>query len=115
MYQNYITKGKLNAYQVFTYRTKDGEAYYKFSYHQTDNGYEIDIHEQPSYGKRSSNLVTSHRLTSKRDTEYQICVSLEYYPQNLEDAQKLSMEWAELTHAYIKTGITIDRQIEMRN
>ena len=115
MYQNYITKGMLNTYQMFTYRTKDGEAYYKFSYHQTDYGYEIDIHQQPSYQTRNKDLITTHRLPSNRDAEYSICVTLEYYPQNLEDAQKLSMEWAELTHTYIKTGITIDRQIEMRN
>ena len=101
-------------YQVYTYCTKDGLAYFKFSYHKIPQGFEVDIHSQPSYKGRKEKLTVSHRLPSPRDTEFKICVYDGFEPQTLEYAKHLSTEWAEFTHVYIKTGTTIDRQLEIK-
>jgi hypothetical protein len=101
-------------YQVYRYRTKDGLAYFKFSYHKIPEGYEVDIHVQPSYEGKSERLTITHRLPSSRDTKYCICVNQGFEPKTLEYAKHLSTEWAEFTHVYIKTGTTIDRQIEIK-
>jgi len=101
------------SYQIFTYRTKDGVAYFKFSYHWVENGYEIDLHEQPHYEGRSEDCHTSHRLNSPRDTVYMICIVESAKPKTLEAAQNLSKAYAEYTWEYIKSGITIDAQINI--
>lgn len=102
-------------YQTHTYRTKDGEAFFVFSFHLTNNGYEIDIHRQPSYGTRNDGSHTAHWLFSRRDADRKICVSADRYPQTIEDAKKLCIGWAELTWEYIKTGISLDAQIAMNH
>ncbi|UOY05010.1 hypothetical protein L0P88_13720 [Muricauda sp. SCSIO 64092] len=102
-------------YQVFTYRTEDGDAYFKFSYHWVGNGYEIDIHEQPSYGGRNADSETAHWLISRRDANRKICIKRNALPKTLEDAKKFSMAFAELTWEYIKTGVSIDSQVAMNH
>jgi len=102
-------------YQVYTYRTNDGVAYFKFSYHWTNNGYEIDIHQQPSYEDRISDCHTIHRLSSSREAPYKICVNTKAYPKTLEAAQKFSMAFAEYTWEYIKTDVSIDTQISIQS
>ncbi|WP_396602070.1 hypothetical protein [Algibacter sp. R77976] len=103
-----------NTYQIYTYRTKDGVAYFKFSYHFIDDGYEIDIHQQPSYENRSSGCHTIHRLLSSRDAPYQICINRSSRPKTLKSAQEFSMAFAEYTWEYIKTGVSIDTQISLQ-
>ncbi|MEM7085233.1 MAG: hypothetical protein AAF489_03575 [Bacteroidota bacterium] len=102
-------------YQVFTYRTEDGEAVFKFSYHLVRNRYEIDIHKQPNYRSRKGGSYVAHWLLSPRDAERKICVSTSHSPKTLEDAQELSKAWAELTWEYIKTGISIDTQVAINH
>lgn len=97
------------------YKTKDGKAYFFFRYVSTRYGYEIDIMSQPSYRGRYSDAMTVHKLPSSRpDCYHIICVSGYHMPQTEEDAKRLSMDWAELTWNYIKTGETIDQQIAKR-
>jgi len=100
------------SYTPATYRTRDGSAYYKFRYVDIGGKYEIDILSQPLYGSRDSSLHASHRLSSSRGG-YKICISVGHEPRTLEKAKKISMEWAELTHTYIRTGRTIDLQVAM--
>jgi hypothetical protein len=97
-----------------TYRTKDGLSYYKFQYHKVEDYYEIDILEQPSYGSRNSSMSVAHWLNSARGGK-KICITSGKEPKSLEAAKNISMEWAELTNTYIKTGKTIDDQIASRN
>jgi hypothetical protein len=99
-------------YSPATYRTKDGNAVYKFRF--VDLGrekYAIDIISQPSYESRSSGNAVSHRLPSKRGGN-KICLSTGFEPTTLDSAKKICMEWAELTHTYIKTGKSIDKQVK---
>ena len=108
------SQGKKLPYTVYTYRTKDGVAYFKFSYHWVAGHYEIDIHEFPSYESRKSDSVTCHWLPSIRKASRKICIYANKAPKTLEDAQKFSMAWAELTWTYITTGVKIDTQINLR-
>jgi len=103
-----------SAYRVYTYRTKDGAAYFKFSYHLVDGGYEIDIHQKPSYEGRSSDCHHVHLLSSSRDATHKICIVKSAAPKTLEDAKNFSMTFAELTWEYIKTGVSIDTQISIQ-
>lgn len=98
------------SYTPATYRTRDGSAFYKFRYVDIGGKYEIDILSQSLYGSRDSSLHASHRLPSSRGG-YKICISVGHEPRTLEKAKKISMEWAELTHTYIRTGRTIDSQV----
>jgi len=110
-----MENSKIQPYQVYTYRTKDGDAYFQFSYHETADGFEIDIHSNPDYRENDSGSHTAHWLPSSREADRMICIKREFYPKTLKDAQDFSMAWAELTWTYIKTGISLDRQIEMQN
>jgi len=97
-----------------TYRTKDGSAYYKFNYVDNDGKIEIDILEQPSYGSRETSAHKTHRLPSARSGQ-KICISAGSEPTTLEGAKNISMQWAELTHIYIKTGKNIDDQVSQNS
>lgn len=97
------------------YRTKDGKKNFVFRYVNVGWCYEIDIISQPSYGFRSEDPSVIHRLYSDRsDCRYVICVNSHAAPRTLEAAMRLSMDWAELTWYYIKTGVTIDKQLSRR-
>ena len=103
-------------YQTYKYRTKDGVAFFSFSYAWVGNLYEIDIHTYPSYEGRICDSHTAHWLPSySRKAARKICVYESKAPKTLQDAQKLSMSWAELTWEYIKTGVTIDAQINLQH
>lgn len=93
-----------------TYRTKDGNAFYKFNYVDIGGKFEIDILEQPSYESRESSANKTHRLPSGRNGQ-KICISAGSEPTTLDAAKNISMQWAELTHNYIKTGKNIDDQV----
>ncbi|PKP35430.1 MAG: hypothetical protein CVU00_02420 [Bacteroidetes bacterium HGW-Bacteroidetes-17] len=100
-------------YYPATYRTKDGTAFYKFNYVEVGNHFEVDILNQPSYGSRCSDMSVAHWLSSARGGK-KICISAGKEPTDIESAKKISIEWAELTHEYIKTGKTIDQQVSKR-
>lgn len=96
------------------YVTKDGSQFYQFDYHyqQMPGYWEVYIIKQPSYEGRNSSLEMTHRLpSSQRKAKYKICITKGLEPKDLESAQQLSMDWAELTHNYIKTGKSIDAQV----
>jgi hypothetical protein len=94
-----------------TYRTHDGEDYYKFRFVGSGGKFEIDILEQPSYRGRDERAEITHRLPSDRSGK-KICVTPGLEPTSLSAAYKLAMGWAELTNTYIKRGITIDDQVK---
>jgi len=100
-----------SSFSPATYRTKDGSAQYKFRYVDIGGKYEIDIIFQPPYESRDASSAVSHRLSSSRGGN-KICLSAGKEPTNLETAKKICMEWAELTHTYIKTGKSIDVQLK---
>jgi len=97
-------------YSPATYRTKDGTAYFKFRYVELDGVFEIDILEQPEYAGRIEDSVTSHRKLSVRGGQ-KISINDSEAPRDIQKAKKISIEWAELTHFYVKTGKTIDDQV----
>lgn len=108
-----ILAGTLHSrsYGPYTYRTKDGSAYYMYRYVQVPQGYfEIDILSQPDYGARDTRMNVIHRLPSDRGG-HKICISQGFEPTDLEKAKRISTEWAELTNVFIKTGKSIDQQV----
>ena len=107
----YLKAGTLCAsYSPATYKTKDGNALYKFNYVDIGGKFEIDILDQPSYGSRDTSAHKTHRLPSSRNGQ-KICISAGSEPTTLDGAKNISMQWAELTHTYIKTGKGIDEQV----
>lgn len=88
---------------VDTYRTKDGQDYYKFRFYPIGGYFEIDIIAMPAYGSRSADLHTTHRLPSERG-DYKICFGNPHIINDLDTARKWAASWAELTSKYIKSG-----------
>jgi len=101
-------------YSPATYRTKDGIAQYKFRYVNIGGKFEIDIIFQPSYEGKNESSSIAHRLSSARGGK-KICLSVGKEPTDIETAKKICMEWAELTHSYIKTGKSIDKQVKEKS
>lgn len=108
MKQEYITKGNLSA--VYTYRTKDGQHYYKFDYIQGETFWKVQIISQPSYQDLDASMFTTYR---EQDEDGRVLIRFNE-PQKVDTlgkAQQLSMFWAEANTSYILTGNTIDSQI----
>jgi hypothetical protein len=108
MKQEYITKGILSG--VYTYRSENGQHYYKFDYIPQDNYWLVQIISQPSYNELDSSLPITHRIQDKVG-KVLIKFREPHKVDTLPKAQTLSMFWAEATTSYILTGQTIDSQI----
>jgi hypothetical protein len=87
---------------VISYRTKDGQADYQFSFeNQSDGTWLVYIESQPSYRGRSEDAHETHRFTDGiRDY---ICWTDPIL--SFEDAKTIAATWADKTQNYIKTGI----------
>jgi len=111
-----LKAGTLRAtYSPATYRTEDGESYYKFRFVEKEDGkFDIDILELPSYKGRDENRNITHFMNSERGG-YKISICCGYEPATLAAAKKLAKGWAELTNTYIKTGVTIDKQVSQNS
>lgn len=96
---------------IYTYRTKAGDHFFQFSYHDIGGKYEIDIDMMPPFNGRSKNAHTIHVLPSPRQALHKICIHSGKEPQSFSDAQEVSKVYAELISTYIKTGVTPDRQL----
>lgn len=83
------------------YRTLDGTTDYGFSFEQQSDGtWRAYIESQPSYGSRTADAVTTHRLTD--GSRKYVCWTEPL--RSLEAAQKVAALWADKTQGYIKTG-----------
>jgi hypothetical protein len=83
------------------YRTKDGNADYKFSFEeQPDGKWRAYIEDQPSYGERATDVHSTHR--HRNGSRYYVCWTEPL--ESLEDAEKVSAMWADATQEYIKNG-----------
>lgn len=82
------------------YRTKDGQADYRFSIELRSNGYRVYILEQPSYRGRSESAWKTHRL-SHGSPKY-ICWTERIRSE--EEAKAIAANWADRTQEYIRTG-----------
>lgn len=88
------------------YRTKDGNAYFKFRFVKLPVGYyEIDIVDMPPYGIRSGAYSVTHRIPSKRGG-HKICFGDSTINRTILIARKWAAMWAEHTYRYIKTGVS---------
>ena len=85
------------------YRTNDGGGYFKFRFYPIGDYYEIDILAMPSYGSRSSDMHSTHRLPSGRGG-YKICFGDPRILRDLNTAKKWAAVWSEYTNRYIKYG-----------
>lgn len=95
------------------YRTRDGLSDYGFSFErQPDGCWRVYIVSMPSYGRRDTSSLITHRLWDSSSGRYYVCWS---QPLRSEaDARKVAALWADLTQEYIKTGRTIDEQLRSR-
>ncbi len=98
-----IPKGGWRAV-IDTYRTTDGEHFYKFRFYPIGDYFEIDILAMPSYGNRPADLHATHRLPSNRGTDYKICFGDPRIITDLNTAKQWAAQWSELTTKYIRTG-----------
>ena len=111
-----LTSGTLHSPRIYQYKTKDGRAVFTFSYEYQSGFYEIVIHDEPSFEMRDSSSHIAHWLPcDDSPIDKKICFEPGKEPKTIEKAKKISMEFAELTWRYIKTGITIDDQLIRRN
>ena len=112
-----LTAGTLHSSQVYQYKTKDGRAVFAFSYeYQPEGYYDIAIHHLPSYQGRDDGSNIAHWLSCyESPINKRICFFEGKEPTTLEKAKNISVQWAELTWNYIRTGVTIDEQIIRNN
>jgi hypothetical protein len=84
------------------YRTRDGQADYKFSFEQQANGdWRAYILSQPSYRSRATDSHSTHRLTDYHGRKY-VCWST---PISSADGLKnVVAKWSDATQDYIKYG-----------
>lgn len=113
---NSLGSGTLRSSQLYRYRTLDGRAIFTFSYEYEMGYYDIVIHDHPSYNDRDESSHVAHWLDCDLSPiDRKVCFTEGKEPKTLEKAKKISMEYAELTWAYILTGVTICEQLLRRN
>ncbi|QEG15573.1 hypothetical protein [Gimesia maris] len=85
-----------------TYRTRDGQADYRFNFEQQSNGtYRAYITSQPGYNGRASDAHTTHRNSDANGRKF-VCWTR---PLNsLSEAKAVAAQWADATQQYRKTG-----------
>ena len=88
--------------QAISYRTRDGQADYRFSFQRQGDGlFRIYILSQPSYGSRDTSMHATHRLN---DGRLYICWAGAI--RTTEQARWVAATWADSTQNYIRTGRT---------
>ena len=106
----------MNDNKVYYYKTRDGKAVFSFSYLHEFGYYTILIHSHPSYNGRDEASTIAHWLSHPSSPiDRKICFTAGKEPKSLEQAKNISMQYAELTWCYIRTGETIDSQIIRNN
>jgi hypothetical protein len=84
------------------YRTKDGQADYRFSFERQSSGeWRAYILNQPSYQGRPTDSDSTHRLTDASGRKY-VC-----WNRSIRSAESLSQVvalWCDSTQDYIKYG-----------
>lgn len=84
-----------------TYRTRDGSAHYTFRFREDSDGtWRVHILRQPSYGSRSDDAHSTHRLTDSEG--HYICWDDDI--TSVQDAKRVAALWADKTQEYIRTG-----------
>ena len=112
----FLPAGILHNSQVYKYKTKDGQAVFAFSYEYEMGYYDIIIHHLPSYNGRNDSASVAHWLSSDESPiGRKVCFYSGKEPETLEKAQSISVQYAEMTWIYIKSGISIDDQIIRNN
>ena len=87
------------------YRTESGRYEFEFNFVEQGQFVEIDIVKQPTYGSRSDDLHSTHRLPSDRGGQ-KICFGEPAAVNTLNKAYKYAASWAESTEDYIVNGTT---------
>ena len=82
-----------------TYETRLGTLF-KFGFEEENAGFIIHILEQPAYGNRADDLVSTHRLTTSNG--HRLCWTEKI--KTLKDAKNIAGVWSDLTENYILTG-----------
>ena len=99
-----LPRGGFRSHKQDTYRTRDGRALFEFQFVPKGDHIEIDILQQPDYGRRKSDLHNTHRLPSDRGG-HRICMGNPQAASDLTRARQWAAMWAEHTWKYINTGI----------
>lgn len=97
---NNARRGTTSMHRAY-YRTRDGEADYRFSFRQQSDGtWRAYVLQQPGYRGRSDGAHVTHRL---RDANgHYICWTGPL--RSLEEAKNVAAAWANRTQEYIATG-----------
>lgn len=92
----------MSSSEIQIYRTKDGQADYKFKFETMPDGTErAYILQQPSYRGRAEGAHETHRYGLDTGTPY-ICY--DPMPRSRKDSKAIAAAWSDSTQAYISTG-----------
>ena len=100
-----LSKGLLS-YELVYYPGKVREHeynYYRFRIVKLSEGYRCYIMRSPSYGKRCTDSVRTHRFGLDQIGPPYVCWSVNI--ETLRDAEAVCKIWADYTQKYIRTGI----------
>ncbi|MCW2248189.1 hypothetical protein M2352_003823 [Azospirillum fermentarium] len=87
---------------------------YRFRYVQdreTPGKVRVYVEDQPSYGDRGTAPSVIHRWPASGNAPPYICFKESCKPATFAEAQRLAHGWADKTDVYIRTGVSISRQI----
>lgn len=86
---------------VMYYRTQDGLADYGFSFEpQPDGTWRAYVERQPSYGTRSTDAHSTHRLSA--GGRKFVCWTTAFRTEA--EARAVAQRWADSTQRYIRFG-----------
>lgn len=98
----------LLGYELVYYPTRVRERednYYRFRIVRLVGGYRCYIMRSPSYGKRCTDSVRTHRFGLDQIGPPYVCWSVSI--ATVRDAEAVCKIWADYTQKYIRTGICI--------
>ncbi|MBI9017055.1 MAG: hypothetical protein JEZ07_07340 [Phycisphaerae bacterium] len=84
-----------------TYRSKNGQHYFKFRFVQNGSICNIYCDKHPGFNGKNTNPEKTHLFRSGK-----ICFYAGKEPANIQKARKLAGQWAEYMLEYRRTGIT---------
>jgi len=93
-----------NAFGRFDYTSRDLNFDFSFDIKEVGDEVRIYIVSQPSYGARSQDLHTTHRIWDRDRHMHYVCVDQDLEPGNVPDALSWMIYWAENTAEYIRSG-----------
>jgi len=101
----------LRYHQVLDYTTRDNQRTIQFGFindHPKGAGWRAYILTAIDYLGRDDGGFITHRYQDKENNMFYVCWTPE--PASFDEMKAVAAMWSELTHGYIKTGESMNRQ-----